>query len=530
MKLKTKLILIISLVLSLIVVIELVIGESYFVNLFKYSKAKELEKIDFISKNKIDFIKLKDYQKSKNAFVIIFKDNNIINIENFDYIKINTNEGKKVLLLNAFLDNLYSEHKLTLKLNDKISIKALRVLKNYYIPINMIKNNQEFKDYKLNKSKLKKYKFTGNISEIGNSNFNSTKGDDLLEALLELKLSENQNKNYIEQGEDEFQLVSKKIGKYQIVIFYSYEDINDIFPTLKIYFYIKGILLILLTLIIGKLLENIIIKPIENLSKITNNISKLKFISKTHIKSCDEIGQLYKDIINMSNKLESIIELYKEESNSNKNLNIKLEESIKFFMHEVKTPLSVIIGFSDLLLLNNSSEELDIINKEGKRLLNLSNELLLENTEKNSVVILNKKYFDIISLVELANKICEAEKNKINLTFKNINYLQVFGDPEKIEQVILNILKNAMEHTKDAITINLQEFENKIYLLIENNGSQFSEKELECLWDKFYTTNGSGRGLGLYICAKILNKHNSDFGVKNIKGGVQFYFSLNKFN
>ncbi len=528
MKLKTKLILIISLVLSLIVFVEIIIGESYFVKLFRYSKARELEKIDFINENEINYRKLIEYQKDKNAFVVILKNNKILNIDNFDYLKIKTDNGEKIILLNAFLDNLYSKHKFKLYSGNRVTIDAIRVLKNYYIPIKILKQDQEFKDYKLSTTKLKKYTFIGYLSEIGSSNLNLSQGDDLLEALLELEISENQNQNYKEtDGDDEFQLVTKKVGDYQVIVFYSYEDINDIFPTLKSFFYIKGILLILLTLIIGKLLEKIIIIPIEKLSKITKNISKLDFVSNVEINSKDEIGQLYKDITNMSNKLENIIDLYKEESKSNKNLNIKLEESIKYFMHEVKTPLSVIIGFSDLLLLDNSSDELKIINNEGKRLLNLSNELLLDNTIKNTEVILKEKLFNLISLIELANKICEVERVKINIFLEDIEYPLVYGDPEKIEQVILNIIKNAIEYTKDSINIYLKKEKKSIYLIIENNGPHISEKALLSLWNKFYTTNGKGRGLGLYICSEILKAHGSDFGVKNIRNGVQFYFSLN---
>lgn len=527
MKLKNKLILIISLGLSFVILMDIVFGESYFVSFFRYSKAKNLEQIDFVNEDGINYKKLSQYQKSKNAFVIILKDDKILNMENFDYLKMNTKSGEKYILLNAFLDNLYSEHKFHLQKGDKVAINGIQVLKNYYIPSSIINGDKEFKDYKFNKTKIKKYKFKGDITRIGMAKFNLSQGDDLLEALLGLKISEEQNRNYKEtDGDDEFQLISKKIDDYHIIIFYSYEDINDIFPTLKLYFYIKGIILILISLIIGKILEKIIINPVEKLSKITNDISNLNFTWDIEINSHDEIGQLYKDIANMSNKLENIIELYKEESKSNKNLNIKLEENIKYFMHEIKTPLSVIIGFSDLLLLENSGDELGIINKEGKRLLRLSNELIMNNTLKTNELVLKKKAFNLIYLIELANKICEVENIKININLEGVNPPIVYGDPEKIEQVILNLIKNAIEHTKDEINIYLESEKDLVYFIIENNGPLIKDKDLSSLWNKFYTTNEKGRGLGLYICATILTAHKSKFGVKNIEDGVQFYFTL----
>lgn len=528
MRLKNKLIIILSTVLTLLIALEITIGESYFEKYFRYMKAKELEKINFISNKKINFKELQLYQKKQNAFVVLLKNGIILNTENFDYMEIETKKGIKKILLNAFLDNLYSKHKFRFDKDDTVHIDALEVFKDYYIPIEIIKNNKRFRDYKFKNTKLKKYSFIGKILKIENSHLNLSQGDDLLEALLEVNAFKRQNKHYFEKdGDDEFQLISKNIQGYKVIVFYSYENINDIFPTLKVYFYFKGAIFILLTLMLGMILEKIIIKPIEKISNVANDIGQLKFSTKIYSKSNDEIGNLYNNISKMSENLENIINLYKEELKSNKNLQINLEESIKYFMHEVKTPLSVIIGFSDLLLLQkNNSEELQIVNAEGKRLLRLTNELLLNNIIKEDEIILNKKIFDIVSLIELANKICETEKINLKILLKKEKFSSVYGDPEKIEQVLLNFIKNAIEHAKDTVSISLKEEKNNIYIFIENNGPQIPEENFKFLWDKFYSTNIKGRGLGLFISSKILKAHNSTYGAENTKDGVLFYFSI----
>ena len=114
------------------------------------------------------------------------------------------------------------------------------------------------------------------------------------------------------------------IEDYRVIIFYSYEDMKDIFPTIKSYFYFKGIIM-------------------------AKNIGKLNFEKKGYRKSKDEIEELYKEIYRMSDNLEGIINLYKKELEENKNIKKNIEEKVRYFTHEIKTPLSAVIGFSELL-------------------------------------------------------------------------------------------------------------------------------------------------------------------------------------
>ncbi len=108
MKLRNKLILILSLVLLIFLFLEGFFGNLYFEKYFRYSKVLQLEKIDFINGDKVDYDKLKNYEKTQNALVMIYKDDKIVNLENFYYIKVKTKTGDAFVLLDAFLDNLYS--------------------------------------------------------------------------------------------------------------------------------------------------------------------------------------------------------------------------------------------------------------------------------------------------------------------------------------------------------------------------------------------------------------------------------------
>lgn len=529
MKLRNKLILILSLVLLVSLFLEGFLGNIYFEKYFRYSKVLQLEKIDFINDNKVDYDKLKNYEKRQNALVMIYKDNKIINLENFYYIKVETKDGAAFVLLDAFLDNLYSNTLLKIENRDLVEITAIKVLDDYYLPTTLIKNNDIFKDYKFSYRSKNIYDIKGRVEKVNTPYTQSSLGDDFLESLLTIDVLKPQKEKYKDVDEDdEFQLITLNRDSYKVVIFYSFENIKDIFPSLKLYFYLKAILIIFLTILIGIILEKIMVKPIVNLSKVSEKIANLNFIKEIDYKSKDEIGTLYKDIFKMSEKLENIIELYKGKISRNKEAQIKLEESIKLFMHEVKTPLSAIIGFSDMLLEEDSNEEIAIINSESKRILKMANTLLEENRCSENKLILEKKSFSLTSLIELSLKIFESDCKTIDIDTSHLKDVVVFGDREKLEQVILNILKNALEYSNCKIKIYTEEKNDEVLLFLENDGPRIPKENIEKVWNKFFSSNSEGRGLGLFISSEILDAHNLKYGVENSDFGVRFFIVFNK--
>ena len=214
--------------------------------------------------------------------------------------------------------------------------------------------------------------------------------------------------------------------------------------------------------------------------------------------------------------------------------------------HELQTPLSIIKGYTEALnddVVDSPEEQQEyysIIESETQKLSKMVLELLelskLENPEYN----FDKKDFEFGSFVKsIVKKFQEAsiEKTK-NISF-HFNGLDakpiVYGDKNRLEQAINNIIKNALNHTNKngEIHINLIEENNEITLEIFNTGSYIPEDNLASIWDSFYTTNiekesGSGSGLGLAIAKQIFLRHNAIFGAKNEPKGVKFWFSLKK--
>ena len=146
-----------------------------------------------------------------------------------------------------------------------------------------------------------------------------------------------------------------------------------------------------------------------------------------------------------------------------------------------------------------------------------------------------KFYIDdlINRLVEKYVHIVDEKKLKVNYFS---GYFKVYGDKAKIDRVIDNLLSNGVKHSKkgEEINIKIQERGEIIYFYIENTGVHIHEAEIDRIWDRFYRVETSrnrlfgGAGLGLNIVKNILELHGSDYGVRNTKAGVEFYFSLPK--
>ena len=119
------------------------------------------------------------------------------------------------------------------------------------------------------------------------------------------------------------------------------------------------------------------------------------------------------------------------------------------------------------------------------------------------------------------------------------NEAYVLADKTKIEQVVYNLVANAINHSGENKDIKIKIVSNskRYKFLVEDNGPGIKKEDLPNIWNRYYKTAdtykraNSGSGLGLSIVKNILDKHNSNFGVDSIVGkGTTFYFDLEKGN
>jgi len=198
--------------------------------------------------------------------------------------------------------------------------------------------------------------------------------------------------------------------------------------------------------------------------------------------------------------------------------------------HEIRNPLTSLKGFIQLMKsdIGYNDQYLDIMESEIERIDSISKELMIlakPNKHKFQVVDLEPIILDCISLLE-----GEAFHKRIEIQFQIEERLfPIHGDEQKIKQVIINIVKNAMEAMDHPgkIIITLKEENNDAILSIQDEGCGIPEKYLESLGKPFFTTKPNGNGLGLMMCYKIIEDHAGTISVQSTLGkGTTFHIHL----
>jgi len=205
------------------------------------------------------------------------------------------------------------------------------------------------------------------------------------------------------------------------------------------------------------------------------------------------------------------------------------------FAHEIGTPLNVIAGNAELLLLdlpedNPMREELDIIIKQADRVSTLLQRLL--QFAKRSVG--KKEKVDINALIKEIIKFVRKQLQRCNITVKmdltNDKSL-VFGNPQQLEQVVLNIIMNAWQAIEKNGKIKIKTYimdsppMEQIYIEIEDTGCGIPKEALKYIFNPFFTTKepGKGSGLGLSVCHSIIVEHKGEIRVESkVNKGTKF--------
>ncbi|MEA4987781.1 MAG: HAMP domain-containing sensor histidine kinase [Anaerovorax sp.] len=270
--------------------------------------------------------------------------------------------------------------------------------------------------------------------------------------------------------------------------------------------------MLLLAGIITFLLSKILMRPIVSLSKVTKEISAGKLEKRVIISGEDEFALLSSNFNKMADDLEEKIHLLENEAE-------KKEMFVGAFSHELKTPLTSIIGYSDMLRRKEMDKDrihlcANYIYTEGKRLEMLSMRLLefivVKNQEIYPVDISIKTFFDeIFAVVE--NQLSQSD---IYLRTEIEDVILSF-EPELMKTVFLNIIDNARKAFDHSGTIFVQgKVEEQQYKVkIIDNGKGMEEEELSKIKDAFYMVDKSrarkqgGAGLGLALCDQILKMH-----------------------
>ena len=256
--------------------------------------------------------------------------------------------------------------------------------------------------------------------------------------------------------------------------------------------------------------------------------------SEQRVKVRDRIVNIffapYKDENDLSSGIIAVVQDITE--------HVKLDEMRKEFVadvsHELKTPITSIIGYADTLQDGEYDEEttkkfLNVISQEGRRMSNLVSDLLtLSRYDTNRV----QKEVTEFDLGELAKKCqeklrIEIEKKKQNVEcYVTADVPPIKADKAGIERVILNVLSNAIKYTEEngSIKIYVGFVYNDAYIKIIDNGIGIPKEDLERIFERFYrvdkarTREMGGTGLGLSIAKEIIEQNNGSIDIKSEYG------------
>lgn len=342
---------------------------------------------------------------------------------------------------------------------------------------------------------------------------------------------------------------------YKIYIRMPIASIEESVEISNEFLYTIAIFIIAIGGIIVSIVSEKFCKPIVELNDIAKKMSNLDFSQKYKVSDLnDEIDTLGKSINTMSDKLEATIEQLRKtnvELERDIEEKSKIDEMRKSFIsdvsHELKTPIALIEGYSEGLIENvNSNEDsrkfyAEVIYDEAVKMDSLVKRLLeLMKLEYGTMKFNNKKF----NLIELEKEILRKsqvmiEKEKIILEEDFVDEINVFADEFYIDQVLTNYITNAIKYSveidgKKKIKISNEILKDKIRVKIFNTYTEFSEHDKMRIWNRFYKVDESrsrdkgGHGIGLALVKAIMNNYGNEYGVKNVLGGVEFYFDIEK--
>ncbi|MBJ7428913.1 MAG: histidine kinase, partial [Bacteroidia bacterium] len=257
--------------------------------------------------------------------------------------------------------------------------------------------------------------------------------------------------------------------------------------------------------------------------------------------------ELNKELRKKSIELTKATELLKEANLQLKTMDELKDEFLYTVTHELRTPLTSIRSLTEIVHDNPDLETeerekfLAAVVKEAERLSHLITKVLNLEKYESGKQKLNLTSFDIITLVkELYNSYSLVAKDKkIELLFQKPNsMLLVHADKDLIQQVVVNLLSNALKFTPEngQIQIIITELLNDVQICIMDNGKGIAAELHELIFDKFFQARNQtikkpeGTGLGLAICKRIIEMHNGKIWVESeIEKGSRFTFTIPNF-
>jgi len=279
---------------------------------------------------------------------------------------------------------------------------------------------------------------------------------------------------------------------------------------------------------ISLIISRTLLSPIRGMTKAAEEMADGDFSRKIRVESGDEIGILAKTFNDMASQIETMLEELKKAEKLRR-------EFVANVSHELRTPLTSIRTYAETISDNQGipqeteEEFLRVIINESDRMTKIVQDLLELSRFDSGTSELNIEEFSLEQAVwdVYAAIALEAKKRNhvLNLELE-WKLPRIKGDRARIEQVLMNIITNALKYTPDGGTINIFSGSSgdAVWVKIEDTGMGIPQEDLGRVFDRFYrvdkarTRESGGTGLGLAIAKEIISKHGGDIIIDSVQG------------
>ena len=319
------------------------------------------------------------------------------------------------------------------------------------------------------------------------------------------------------------------VVKGYVVIHCDMQEIQESCNSLLNISYITLVILFLLSLIILIFFTEMVYIPLRKITYATEQYASGNMHYEFQVESDDEIGYLAACLNYMASQIAGA------------------EDDQKKFVanvsHDFRSPLTSVRGYLEAMIDGTIPPEmhdkyLNIVLNETERLTKLTNSLLSLNNLNTKGMLLDRTDFNINQILRTTAAAFEGTCRKKTIVIEMIltgEELYVTADMEKIQQVLYNLLDNAIKfsHHDSVIKVETSVKNNKMFVSVKDSGIGIPKDDLKLIWDRFYKSDLSrgkdkkGTGLGLSIVKEIINCHGENINVISTEGvGSEFIFSL----
>ena len=295
----------------------------------------------------------------------------------------------------------------------------------------------------------------------------------------------------------------------------SMKDMNNQLMMIIVIVLASFVLVVALMTISGMYFVSSIVNPVAQICETTSEIAKGDFTARIDYDYYqDEIGELCMSINNMAQQLSEIDKM--------KN------DFISTVSHEIRTPMTAIKGWGETLKNVGDNpvlleKGLDIIVGETERLSGMVEELLDFSRMQNGKIRIVNEEIDLLYIIEHVYDIYKQkainEKRNLSLELNGNTDIRLIGDKDRIRQVIINILDNAIKYTPENgnISLSVARIQKYVKIIVSDDGNGIPQKDLPHIKEKFYKADNNvrGTGIGLAVADEIIKMHSGEINISS---------------